>query len=515
LKDRDVSEPSAYDVVDYPSWALPQAHPGHLYAVARMFGLGATPPDRCRYLEVACGDATHLIACALGLPDARFVGIDSSPAAIGRGKQLAEELGLGNVSLSVADLTTWRTPEGAFDYAVAHGVYSWVPRPVRDGLLALLARALPRNGVGYVSYNTYPGGYVRRMMREIMQFHTAGSDAPAEKMRKAVEVARFLSAGRPADQPGDAALALLEPELKALTNGYDPRLLYHDDLGAVNDPVYFHEFAAHAAQFGLRFVAESRQHLMEIRGFPPAVAEPLKHMAARDVVQKEQYLDFLRLRRFRETLLSPDPAAPRGDPDPARIGGLAVSGDPKPEADPVELAPGAAVTFRTGKGASLRTESDVVKAALLELGERWPARLPFGDLLWAAANKLGRKPTPDDTNTLASVLTTVWMGGMVELHGHRPSYAATASERPVSSPLARRQLRAGTETITLFHTNIQFEDVVSRGVVLLLDGTRDLDRLTADLLDAFPPGQRPALDGFRATVERNVTRLARLGLLVE
>ncbi len=29
---------------------------------------------------------------------------------------------------------------GEFDYVIAHGVYSWVPANVRDGMLALIAR---------------------------------------------------------------------------------------------------------------------------------------------------------------------------------------------------------------------------------------------------------------------------------------------------------------------------------------------------------------------------------------
>ena len=45
------------------------------------------------------------------------------------------ELGLSNVSLYAADLTTWEPPASGFDYVVAHGFYSWVPAPVRDALL--------------------------------------------------------------------------------------------------------------------------------------------------------------------------------------------------------------------------------------------------------------------------------------------------------------------------------------------------------------------------------------------
>ena len=33
--------------------------------------------------------------------------------------------------------------------------------------------------------------------------------------------------------------------------------LFHDELAEVNEPVYFHEFAAHAARYGLQYLAEA------------------------------------------------------------------------------------------------------------------------------------------------------------------------------------------------------------------------------------------------------------------
>jgi SAM-dependent methyltransferase len=480
-----------------------------------MYGGRPAAVKTCRYLEVGCNEAAHLIACALALPDARFVGIDLSPAAIDRGRRLIDALGLTNVSLAAADLTTWEPPEGGFDYVAAHGVYSWVPPPVRDGLLELLARALRPHGIGFVSYNTYPGCFVRRMVWEMMNYHIAGEQNPDERMDRAVGMARLLQGARPAGQAPDAvALPLLQPELTEITQHRDRRAIYYDDIAPVNDPVYFHEFATHAGRFGLRFVAEADQFQMATHDFPPDVAEFLNGLTARDVLRKEQYVDFLRLRRFRQTLLSCDGAAPRQGPDPVMIGGLAVSSDLRPEGVAVDLADGVPGVFRTERGAIARTPHAILKAALVELGEAWPARLPFGELQWAAARRLGRNPVPDDTDLLSRFLTLVWQGGLVALHGDSPRYARAAPERPVASPLARWQLRSGTEATTLLHSTIQFQDPVGRNLVLLLDGTRDLDRLTADLLGAFPPDQRPAPDGFRVTVERNVARLARFGLFI-
>src|SRR5579872_2626732 len=102
------------------------------------------------------------------------------------------------------------------------------------------------------------------MLWEMLKMHTAGKSDPTAKIQGAIELAKFLTAGRPKKQ--DAPLALLAPELSELLENRDPRVLYHDDLGEVNDPSYFQDFITHATQFGLRFIAESEQYLMETRG---------------------------------------------------------------------------------------------------------------------------------------------------------------------------------------------------------------------------------------------------------
>ena len=505
--------PFAYDTVEYPSAALPQAHPGHLYALGRMFGLDPTPPQACRYLELGCGDGIHLIAAAVGLPEATFVGVDLSTAAVERGNQIIAELELPNVSLYVGDLTTWEPPPGGFDYVIAHGLYSWVPAPVRDAVLGLMARSLQPSGIGYVSYNTYPGCYIRRMVWEMMRLHVGSIDTPAGKMTGALELVRFLAAGRP-QKKADAALALLSPELEDILEDRDPRVLYHDDLGAVNDPVYFHEFAAHAKHFGLRFVAEAEPFLMETRGFPKEVASILNGLAARDVLLKEQYIDFLLLRRFRQTLLSPDGGTPREDPDPARIGGLFASGHPKPEAEAVDLSPGVAVTFRAARDALIRTDLAIGKAAMLVLAARWPGRVPFEELVSLSAQKLGREILAEDTDALARLLTAAWMAGLIELHGYLPRYSETVSERPVASPLARLQVKAGPFVSTLLHTSMRFDDAPSRLLLQLLDGTRTKEEIVTAVAQAFPPDKRPDPSTLRAGLDRNLERLAKAGLLV-
>ena len=76
-----------------------------------------------------------------------------------------------NIALVAEDLAALSPAHGDFDYVIAHGVYSWVPAAVRDGLFALAARRLAPNGVMFVSYNALPGCRVRQATWDVLHWH--------------------------------------------------------------------------------------------------------------------------------------------------------------------------------------------------------------------------------------------------------------------------------------------------------------------------------------------------------
>ena len=126
-----------YDEIPYDALPHRATHPGRMATVAALVGHVAADPDRCSVLEVGCSSGSNLIAMAVSLPAARFVGCDLSPRAIAEGRRTIEALALTNVTLVEGDLAALPSEHGVFDFIVAHGVYSWVPAHVRDGLLAL------------------------------------------------------------------------------------------------------------------------------------------------------------------------------------------------------------------------------------------------------------------------------------------------------------------------------------------------------------------------------------------
>ncbi len=506
-----MTAPFAYDEVEYPAHAGAVMHPDRLFVQGTLFGLAPAPVDRCRYLEIGCSNGTNLIAAALGLPNAEFVGLDLSRTAIERGREAIAALGLSNVVLHHEDLTT-RDPGGRpFDYIVAHGIYSWVPEAVRDGLLALIRRSLAPDGIAYVSYNTYPGCHLRRMIWDMLKFHTAAAKDPREKLDQADEFLEFLIAAQDDqdDPPNRAILA----EASSVANRPERHLTYHDDLSETHDPVYFLDFVGHAGRHGLRFAAEAELSRMFMPAYPPAVADKLAGLKRRNPLLAEQYRDFLRVRRFRNTLLCRADRTPAADPRADRVPELSASTALAPPDGGVDLTPGVPVEFASAKGVRVTVSDPYSKATLGTLAAQAPRRVPFAELLTEVKSvDDGSAPDGELRSGLAGLLLETAKSGVVTLHSHRPPVAREPEERPTASPLARLEAARGLPVSTLLHTSYNLTDEQSRVLVTLLDGTRTRTELATALVAALPGlGSAESVAGELDVTLRN---LARAGVLV-
>src|SRR5919201_1940065 len=264
---------------------------------------------------------------AVALPGARFVGVDAAPGAIARGRRLVAALSLGNVTLEALAIEDFAPAPASFDYVIAHGVYSWVAPAARDRLLELCRIALDRDGVAYVSYNALPGGRARQALRDMLRFHTAAVTDPRERIAEGRALLRFLVEGAPAQSE-------LRGHARELLDRSDASLL-HDDLAEVNESVYFHEFVSHAARNGLQYVAEADFFEMQIGAASAPAADAL--LGVEDPVRREQYLDFLKGRMFRQTLLCRAGAAVDRTPRPAAAPTLGAPRGPPPR---LATAPG-------------------------------------------------------------------------------------------------------------------------------------------------------------------------------
>ena len=485
---------TAYDEILYSGRSYPDTHPDRLATVATLFGMKPAAVERCRVLEVACGDAANLLPMAYGLPESEFVGFDLAARPIEAGRRAAEHLGLLNLSLAVRDLAAFPADAGAFDYIVAHGLYSWVPPEVRDRLLALLGRHLAPNGVAFVSYNVYPGCHLRRMVWEMLRFHVDHLPDPGQRIAEAQTLARLLANAR---ATADEYSAVVRRELEQVADR-DPAALFHDDLAATNDPVYFHEFADHAARHGLQFLGDAELQTMSYAGLTPQARNVLAQL---DLLTREQYLDFARCRRFRQTLLC------RAD--------LALDREIGPEkADRFLLGARAPVRLL---GASAKVDgsgtAEVALQALLdEAAEAAPRVLGVDELVARVrARSGGAQPRLDDAHFLREMAFSAARAGGLQLHLRAPPLATEPGERPVASAVARLQAEAGDIVTTLWHESVKLDDPLARALLPLLDGTRNRAELVAALGSQLEreDGASPA-----ETLEAHLRHFAKIALLL-
>ncbi len=310
---------SSYDELPYPAMVFPQSHPNRLATVAALHGMDPAPPplEACRVLELGCATGGNLIPMALEMPGASLLGIELSATQAEAGQAAIASLGLTNVRIEQGDILSLPDDLGEFDYIVAHGVYSWVPGPVRDALLAACRRHLAPNGIAYLSYNTKPGWRLQAAVRDLLLFHAGGIEDGEQRIAQSMAMIDFMCRSVP--DLIKPYRSLFESLARRLDTPDDRTArLFHDLIAEVNHPVYFEEFAAHAAGHGLRYLAEADEARMGTVRLPPDLLERIDALDG-DPLRREQYLDFVCNRSFRQSLLCHAGVRSSLAPEPANL----------------------------------------------------------------------------------------------------------------------------------------------------------------------------------------------------
>jgi methyltransferase-like protein len=213
-----------------------------------------------------------------------------------------------------------------------------------------------------------------------------------------------------------------------------------------------------------------------------------------DLIRAEQYLDFVRNRTFRRTLLCHREAELRRPPSPQAVKSMHLTGLARPlapDADPTTAEP---EEFQTASGTKITTNHPLLKAALHVLGRRWPRTVPFAELWGEARRRLAEAGAAeaawndDAVEVLAEGMLQSYLGSLVELHVEPSRFVAQAGERPRASPLARHQAAAGAPVTNFRHRNCEVNDL-DRTVLRHLDGAHDRGDLLRLLAGAVERGE--------------------------
>jgi SAM-dependent methyltransferase len=226
--------------------------------LARLAGAAPAVAEHCRVLEIGCGDGGNLSAAAVYLPSASFVGFDLAAGAIEEGKRAAPP----NVRLFEGDICAVGDL-GKFDYVIAHGLYSWVPEPVKAALLTLIHDSLAPNGIGFLSFNALPGWKYRETLRDLALDRGRMLTSPADRVKTALALVDEIARGGK-DAPGYLGLLAKHAEsyaahVREATPPDSPFAYYvfHDLLAETNDPYSLTEIESRLAAAQLRIICET------------------------------------------------------------------------------------------------------------------------------------------------------------------------------------------------------------------------------------------------------------------
>lgn len=471
----------SYDEVPFESSAHAACHPGQLAIVATLLGRRPPPVETCRVLELGCAEGGNLLPIAAQLPRAKLIGIERSQVQAQDGRAAIEALDLDNVEIRPMDLCAIGPELGRFDYVLVHGVYSWVPRQVQDAILRVCRENLAPDGIAYVSFNTYPGWYLKRMVREMMLHHVRRFPGAAKRIEQSRALVEFLACASPEGRLYGALLRETARERAKDSDGY----VFHEFLEEHNEPLWFHQFVERVEAAGLAYLAEAQLGTMLLEQFQGEARRTLEALAG-DPLETEQYIDFVRGRSFRQALLCHAGGGSERKAASSRIEGFRFAADLKPIEGAADPAARGSATYAATSGIRLTIDGAVGKAMVAALSAQSPRALLHPELLESVEERLAAAgvalPRERVRAALADDLMLGFAQSAISVLAFDDKLAPSVSERPRAFAPARhyaalRRSRVPTARHDTFRPDPVFQRMLPR-----LDGTRAVADLVQDFL---------------------------------
>ena len=417
--------PDPYDTVPYRSLPVAWTAPERLALASLLHGGPRVGLDSCRVLELGCGDGANLLPLGYFRRDAEFVGVDAAAGAIRIAGERSAALGLPNVSFVHADFSTADARlSGAFDFIVAHGVFSWVPDETRDAMMALCARRLRRGGLLYLNYNARPGWTVRGIVRDYLRAETAGATDLATRARLARDRAAAIAASLPEDVP-HPYVRLIAHEFQLVADKH-ASYVAHEYLAPDNRSYWRDEFLEIARGHGFEHVADADFSFES--GRVPGGLEVL--LRDHDIAGGDPHrtIDLMSFRQMHSPVLAHAPLA-LVPPGPDELTALTVASC----LSPTGVGNGDVVSFEHPSGEEVEVADPASRSALAHLRTLWPRGMPVREAF-------------ADADGVMDQLLHLHRLGLIELRCREPADAGIDA-----APLNILEAPAGYRTTAYHH----------------------------------------------------------------
>jgi methyltransferase-like protein len=254
-----------------------------------------------------------------------------------------------------------------------------------------------------------------------------------------------------------------------------------------------------AAAYNLQYLGEAEYSMMLASNFSTDVASMVTRLASAqtlhesdlsteiDIIQLEQYMDFVRNRLFRQTLLCHREVVLRRPADANSIKSMFVASSATPDAPYVDVQSQESVLFKR-PGSTLRTTEPILKAAMLELADQWPQSVSFKDLLRVSRSKIHSAAFLANAATLRAEecklidpLMHCFATTHIDLAAERFPFATKVPEFPKTSKLAIYQASHAVAVTNLAHETVHLNDM-QRRILVKLTGESDRNGLSLSLM---------------------------------
>jgi hypothetical protein len=193
----------------------------------------------------------------------------------------------------------------------------------------------------------------------------------------------------------------------------------------------------------------------------------------------------------------------------------------RPQVEDVSVASEREEVFVFNDGTTARTNNPLLKAALVELANRWPGSVAFPDLFTAVQNRLSlpAEQASGLRSALAALLIRSYLANMVAFHCEALPFATEVSARPKASDLSRLMAAQGEYVASLRHKLVPLP-AAERALLRLLDGERTVEQVRAAAVNAVLPHFQPSESAatshadLPAFVDQSLKRFAEAALLV-
>ena len=270
--------------------------PTHMNLACAFNGFRPRPLDEpFTWCDYGCGNGITANVLAACYPHAQFYGVDFMNAHIRTAETLSLRGGIENTTFIGKSFTQLGEEEiPPLDFAVMHGVLSWVDETTRSALLEDVVKRLKPGGILLTGYNALPGWAAKLPMRDMIYSLTSDDENSEERARIGLQWLTKLKDAQVKYFRDNPALADAVDQLQRL----DLRYMAHEYFNTNLRAFHFSEVRQAMEQGGLKFAGCATLFLnMVDLSVPPDLYEEFRGITSRNELEAKR--DFIRNETFR------------------------------------------------------------------------------------------------------------------------------------------------------------------------------------------------------------------------